>query len=146
MQLVAEYTTTYAHICGEESSWCTTSSEIYAFIAAHLYMGIVKLPHWHMYWSNTYQQPFLTSLFTQHRFEKLLRYFRAAPPTDINPSMNPMPHIQPLVTSLRHSFPRMYSPSQYLTLDETMVAFKGDHRLNNIYHQSHTNLDTKYIV
>jgi hypothetical protein len=125
MNQFSEYTTSYAHTCGEEKSWCTTPEEVYAFISAHIFMGIVKLPKWHMYWSDNYQQPFVSSLFSQHRFEKLLRYFRVAPHTQPSHATNPLTEVQPLVTSLQHSFPRMYSPSQYLTLDEAMVAFKG---------------------
>lgn len=125
MQQLADYTTTYAHYCGEHHTWRTTPEELYAFCAAHIFMGIVKLPKWHMYWNEFYQQPFLSALFLRDRFEQLLRYFRVAPHTPSSHSTTPLSDVLPLSTSLQHSFPRMYHPSRYLTLDEAMVAFKG---------------------
>jgi hypothetical protein len=118
-------TTSHARAFGEQNNWCTTPEELYAFIAIHIFMGIVKLPNWHLYWNHIYQQPFVASLFTRDRFEQLLRYFRVAPHTVTTSNNNPLPHTEPLINSLQQSFPRMYSPSQYLSIDEAMVAFKG---------------------
>src|ERR1700744_5255787 len=40
-------------------------------------------------------------------------------------SPDPLSRVRPFIQSLQYSFPHHYSPSQLLTLDETMVAFKG---------------------
>ncbi len=125
MQQLAEYTNSYAHYRGEHYTWRTTTDELYAFIGAHIFMGIVRLPAWHMYWSESYQQPLISSLFTRDRFGQLLRYFRVAPHTQLSQTTNPLSDFRPLVDSLQLSFPRMYLPSRYLALDEAMVAFKG---------------------
>ena len=106
-------------------NWHTTSQELYAFIAAHIYMGIVDIPQWHMYWSHEYKQPFLTSLFSRDRFAQLLRYFHVAPHQHNNQARGPLHRVAPLVAHLNAVFGRYYYPSQELTLDETMVAFKG---------------------
>jgi hypothetical protein len=125
MQQLASNTTSYAHFCGEHYTWYTTPEELYAFIGVHIYMGIVKLPSIRMYWSQSYQQPFISSLFNRDRFEQLLRFFRVAPHTQPSLTNNPLSDVLPLIESLQFTFSRMYLPSRYLTLDEAMVAFKG---------------------
>lgn len=125
LQHWADYTNAHAQLRGAEREWRTTASELYAFIGVHIYMGICRLPQWHMYWSQEYQQPFVASTFPRWRFEQLLRYFHIAPPSDAAAADDPLSRVRPFIQSLQHSFPHHYAPSQNLTLDETMVAFKG---------------------
>jgi hypothetical protein len=125
MQQLADNTNAYAQQRGAERGWRTTPAELYAFLGVHIYMGICRLPQWHMYWSELYQQPFVVSAFLRSRFEQLLRYFHVAPPEAAHHAADPLSRVRPLIQSLQHSFPRYYLPSQYLTLDEAMVAFKG---------------------
>jgi hypothetical protein len=121
----ADYTNDYAQRRGAERGWRTTTSELYAFIGVHIYMGICPLPQWHMYWSAEYQQPFVASVFPRWRFEQLLRYFHIAPPSDADAPRDPLSRARPLIQSLNQSFARQYLPSRCLALDETIVAFKG---------------------
>jgi hypothetical protein len=125
LQQWADYTNDHAQQLGAENEWKTTSTELYALIGVHIYMGICYLPKWHMYWSKEYQQPFVASTFPRWRFEQLLRYFHVAPPADIHHPHDPLSRVRPFILSLQHSFPHHYAPSQYLTLDESMVAYKG---------------------
>jgi len=103
----------------------TSAAEIYAFIGVHLYMGIDRLPRMHMYWNEKYNHTFITSLFSRERFHQLLRFFRVAPLDPAAPQRDPLPHIQSLAATLNQSFAQHYTPSSSLTLDESMVAFKG---------------------
>jgi hypothetical protein len=103
----------------------TTVEELYAFIGVHLCMGIDRLPRLHMYWSEQYNHTFITSLFSRDRFKQLLRFFRIVAPDPAPPQRDPLPHIQSLAETLNQSFAAHYSPASSLTLDETMVAFKG---------------------
>lgn len=125
IQQWADYTNDYAQQRGAEGNWHTSVSELYAFLGVHIYMGICSLPRWHMYWSAEYQQPFVASAFLRWRFEQLLRYFHVAPPPNDAAAADPLSRVRPLIQSLQHSFPRQYTPSRFLTLDEAMVAFKG---------------------
>lgn len=120
-----EHTDSYAEESGGENEWSTTVEELYAFIAAHIYMGIVDIPAWHMYWSQHYRQVPLTSLFSRDRFAQLLSYFHVAPQPDANHADDILSRVRPFVTYLNEIFPYYYAPSQHLTIDETMVAFKG---------------------
>jgi hypothetical protein len=60
----------------------TTASELYAFIGAHIFMGIDRLPRTAMYWSAAYRHETIISIFSRDRFQELLRYFRVAPVDD----------------------------------------------------------------
>jgi hypothetical protein len=125
MQQWADYTNDYAQQRGTESEWRTTAAELYAFLGVHIYMGICNLPRCSMYWSELYQQPFVASVFPRRRLEQLLRHFHVAPLHSQHAAADPLSRVRPLIQSLQQSFPRHYLPSQFLTLDEAMVAYKG---------------------
>ena len=103
----------------------TTAAELYAFLGVHLFMGINRLPRTEMYWSATWSNPLLTSIFSRDRFKQLLRFFRVVAPDEAAAERNPLPHVRSLAAKLNASFAAHSSPSQRLALDEAMVAYKG---------------------
>ena len=103
----------------------TTAAELYAFLGAHLFMGIDRLPRTELYWSQTFGHPLLTSLFSRDRFKQLLRFFRVVAPEPAAAERDPLPHIASLAAKLNASFAAHYHPSQPLALDEAMAAYKG---------------------
>ena len=103
----------------------TTAAELYAFLGAHLFMGIDRLPRTELYWSSTFGHPLITSLFSRDRFKQLLRFFRVVAPDAAAAARDPLPHVRSLAAKLNASFAAHSAPSQRLTLDEAMVAFKG---------------------
>ena len=103
----------------------TTAAELYAFLGAHLFMGIDRLPRTELYWSATFGHPLITSLFSRDRFKQLLRFFRVVAPDEAAAERNPLPHVRALAAKLNASFAAHAAPSQRLTLDEAMVAYKG---------------------
>jgi hypothetical protein len=125
MQQHAHWTTAYARQQGADVTWHTTADELYTFLGVHIYMGIVALPRLHMYWSAIYGQSFVTSLFSRRRFKELLRYHRVAPLPAPDAPANHLRHVRSFVDTLNASFRAHYSPSQYLTLDESMAAYQG---------------------
>jgi hypothetical protein len=78
-----------------------------------------------MYWSATWSNPLLTSIFSRDRFKQLLRFFRVDAPDEAAAERNPLPHVRSLAAQLNASFAAHSSPSQRLALDEAMVAYKG---------------------
>jgi hypothetical protein len=103
----------------------TTAAELYAFLGTHLFMGIDHLPSIDMYWSAAYQHSTITSIFSRNRFKQLLRFFRVVPaPVDVAPR-DPLPHVRALAEKLNQSFAAHFTPTEYLTLDEAMAAYKG---------------------
>jgi hypothetical protein len=103
----------------------TTAAELYAFLGAHLFMGIDRLPRTELYWSSTFGHPLLTSIFSRDRFKQLLRFFRVVALDEDAAPRDPLPHIQSLAAKLNASFAAHFIPSKQLTLDEAMAAFKG---------------------
>lgn len=103
----------------------TTAAELYAFLGVHIYMGIDRLPRTEMYWSETFGHPFITALFSRDRFKELLRYFRVVPAPVAAAPRNPLPHVRALAEKLNASFAAHFTPTQHLSLDEAMVAYKG---------------------
>jgi len=103
----------------------TTAAELYAFLGVHLFMGIDRLPRTEMYWSETFGHSLITSLFSRDRFKQLLRFFRVVALDEDAAARNPLPHVRSLAEKLNASFAANFTPSQHLTLDEAMVAYKG---------------------
>jgi len=103
----------------------TTVAELYAFLGVHIFMGIDRLPSIEMYWNAEYQHSTITSVFSRDRFKELLGYFRVVPaPVDVAPR-NPIPHVRALAEKLNQSFAAHFTPTENLSLDEAMVAYKG---------------------
>lgn len=103
----------------------TTAAELYAFLGVHLFMGIDRLPRTELYWSSIFGHPLITSLFSRDRFKQLLRFFRVVAPDEDAAERNPLPHVRSLAEKLNASFAAHAAPSQRLTLDEAMAAYKG---------------------
>jgi hypothetical protein len=103
----------------------TTAAELYAFLGVHIYMGIDRLPSTGMYWSETFGHSFITTVFSRDRFKQILRYFRVvSAPVDAAPR-NPIPHVRALAEKLNRSFAAHFTPTEHLTIDEAMCAWKG---------------------
>lgn len=103
----------------------TTAAELYAFLGMHIYMGIDRLPSTEMYWSETWGRPFITSIFSRDRFKELLRFFSVVAPDPAAAERDPLPFIRSLAEKLNASFATHFTPTEHLTLDEAMVAYKG---------------------
>jgi hypothetical protein len=103
----------------------TNENELLAFIGLHIFMGIVVLPRTRMYWSTDFGQPFVQNTMSRDRFNQLLQNVVVNNPTNDDAISDPATHTAYFIKHLNKIFPKYYKPSQYLTLDELMVAFKG---------------------
>jgi hypothetical protein len=124
INVLVKFTNKFAHTHGQPD-FSTDSDEMYAFIAAHIYMGIDRLPRLSMYWSLQYSHPFITQLFTRARFKLLLSQFCACDPVDDNTVDDPALHTRKLIIFLNATFPLHFQPTRDLCIDESIVAFKG---------------------
>ena len=70
---------------------CCTEDELKAFIGILIYMGIVKLPWMHMYWSTDIlvHQESVSTIMTQTRFMQIWRYFLLADNSSAPPGQDP---------------------------------------------------------
>ena len=78
------------------------------------------------YWSS--QWPFrnenISTIMSSRRFELLLKFFHISSPPD-QPSPDKLQKIRPLLDTVVKNFKAAYVPSQNLSIDESMISFKG---------------------
>ena len=91
LQFTADETNKYADKFqeekGEDGNWRRTNAqEMWAFVAAHIVMGIIIAPDQHMYFStdNLFKSTGLCDRFTRDRLLKLQQYFHVDD-TSLNP-------------------------------------------------------------
>jgi len=112
-----------------------TNDEIRAFLAILLYMGLVKLPNYNMYWSthDLLNLKNFTSLMTRDRFLNILSYLHATdndlePPRD-SPTYDPGYKLAKIVRLIVQRWQANYKPHREISIDETLVPFKGRTKL-----------------
>lgn len=108
-------------------NWVPTSkSEIKHFLALVAWMGIVKAPTLADYWSTDplFNFSFPRSVFSRNRFEILLRTVHFA---DNNQAMagDKLAKIKPLLDKLLKNYKDLYTPEEYVCVDETMLPYRG---------------------
>ncbi len=130
---IVEETNKYA-IQQQSKNWePTTKAEIEAFIGIIILMGIHKLPSTDHYWSSDpiLRVEAIAETMTVKRFKKLVENIHM----NDNSTEKPKSHsqhdklhkIRPIVDMLNSNFAntKVYHPSSYVSVDESMVKFKG---------------------
>ncbi|KAK2578452.1 hypothetical protein KPH14_012258, partial [Odynerus spinipes] len=107
----------------------TTVSEIRAFIAVLLEMGITRRPTLFSYWSTNHRQiPWFGQMFSRNRFQLVCRFFHVVDneklPARDNPEYDPTAKFQSVVIHANNKFKFHYSPNQHLSIDESLVGTK----------------------
>ena len=102
-----------------------TRVDLYGLLAVILNMGLIVLPTLQDYWSTawTTQVPFFSSLMTRERFQMLfwllhVGHTQSDPPARID-------KVRAFLDPLLKNFQSSYKPSQNISVDETMVGFRG---------------------
>jgi hypothetical protein len=116
-----EYATTH----GAPTGWATNSAEMWLFIKVNIFMGFISLPQWHMYWEEKWEQPQVTRAFARHRFEELQRWWHISPPPTTEAQESLIDKIRPLYEHCQQAFRAFCNPPREMTVDETMVRYKG---------------------
>ena len=112
-------------------SWTDTSkAEIKAFVALQIAMGLCQKPTIRSYWNKfwlTYT-PF-NSIMSRNRFELIQTFLHINNSNMQVPrgqrGFSPLFKIQPLLDIVDPTYMWVYSPRRELSLDESMVKFKG---------------------
>ena len=89
------------------------------------------MSHYRSYWSKSW--PFssdnFSSLMSSRRFELILRFLHLndseTQPQRGEPGFDKIYKIRPLLNLLLPSFKKNYTPTQFLSVDESMISFKG---------------------
>ena len=109
-----------------------TIEEMKAFIGITILMGIIQLPRFDMYWQTS--NPLITtsgvsSIMSRIRFQQIFRYLHLADnahqiPAD-QPGHDKLYKVRNLLDILSRQFQSNYTPTEYITIDEAMIPFKG---------------------
>ncbi|XP_069814605.1 piggyBac transposable element-derived protein 4-like [Dendropsophus ebraccatus] len=113
-------------------NWTPTNSvELQKFWGLLLNMGLVKKTGIRDYWSSDilYNTPLNSTVMTRTRFEDILKCLhyndnsRCPPPQD--PSYDRLYKVRPVIDHYATKFSQVYTPSQNVVVDESLVSFKG---------------------
>jgi hypothetical protein len=107
--------------------------EFRSYLSIFMYMGIKKLPSIRNYWARSdplLQCPIISKIMTRERFEQITRCLHVAnaPSTSTDPkspTYDKLHKLRWMIDEIRTRFQAMWSPNQQLTVDETMVMYKG---------------------
>ncbi|XP_067125019.1 piggyBac transposable element-derived protein 4-like [Centruroides vittatus] len=107
-----------------------TVGEIYTFLAICILQGIVKKPDERMYWSTNdlFFTPIFPKLMTKNRFAEIKQNLHFADNASFDSSTHPAPKLNKIlaiVNNLNSKFSRLYEPERDITVDESLLLFKG---------------------
>lgn len=94
-------------------------------------MGFHKLPSIRLYWSadENFLVPRVASIMTMKRFLNILRYLHindnTLMPERRSNAFDKLFKIRPMIKHLNSVFELSFSPDRHLSVDESMVGFKG---------------------
>lgn len=115
-----------------------TKVEMAAFFGILIIMGFHTLPSIRLYWSTdiNFKVERISEIMPMKRFLKILRYFHIADnsqmPKPGDPNHDKLYKIRPLINYLNLKFKDSFCPSRWLSVDESMVKFKGRSSLKTI--------------
>ena len=102
--------------------------ELFGFLGINFLMGYHKLPSWLDYWKNDPDLgiPFVSEVMSRNRFGQILWNLHVNDNTQIPPNnSDKLYKLRPLIDSLNGNYLKLYDASRYLSIDESMILFKG---------------------
>nr|XP_039250401.1 piggyBac transposable element-derived protein 4-like isoform X2 [Styela clava] len=117
----------------EEKEWKDVDvKEIKAFLGMIIAMGIIRLPNIHLYWQKKnwiFDVPSFNKIMPRDRFVEIHRYMHfcdeALAPRSDDPKKDKLFKIRGLLSLLLPLFESCYKPGQDLSIDESLIPFKG---------------------
>lgn len=109
-----------------------TREELLAFFGILIIMGFHKLPSMRLYWSNdpAFHVDIVSKVMTLHRFLRILRYIHLNDNSKMSKrgenNYDKLYKLRPFSEFLKKRFLEIFNPcSRFLSIDESMVGFKG---------------------
>lgn len=105
--------------------------ELRAWLGVIIFMGFHSLPSMRLYWSRdeNFHCERIARVMSIKRFLKILGYLHLADnsqmPARGDPNFDRLYKVRPLLDYFGEKFKISFSPSRYVSIDESMVAFKG---------------------
>jgi hypothetical protein len=107
--------------------------EFRAYLSICLLMGLKKLPCMRLYWAQNeplFHCPVISQTMTWDRYEQITRCLHVANATESekdrgSPTYDKLYKLRWMMDEVRDKFKSMWSPNQQMTVDESMVMYKG---------------------
>jgi len=113
------------------SEWKNTDrNEMFTFIALLIHTGTIKVNRLNEYWKkhHLFDMSCFSNYMSRDRFLNLMRCFHFAPNVETNDQNLPddrLYKIRPLITYFNNKVNTIYYPKKELSLDESMVLWRG---------------------
>ena len=101
----------------------TNSKEIKTFIGINMLMGIVKLPQYFDYWSNTLRYPAIADVMSRNRFSELRRYLHFVDNNSEHDKEDKLFKIRPIIEAVRNQCIKI-EPEEFQSVDEQIIPSK----------------------
>ena len=101
--------------------------DIAKFLGLTILLGVYKLPRLSMYWARnaTHFAPGIADCLSYKRYMSLNGFFHSNASDSETDSQDRLSKLSPIIDYFLHLFKMTYTPTQNLSIDEGMLAFKG---------------------
>ena len=101
------------------------------FLAILYAMGISRYPELSMHWKNNdfYNSKFIRNVMGRRKFEHIKKILHISDPENEYYSSDPYSKIQPFYNELKKQCNTVYRPEQCISLDESMIKYKGRNKM-----------------
>jgi len=105
----------------------TTNEEMLKFLGVVLEMGLVQMPKVDYYWSESqlYGSKIIQNTMSRDKFELILKFFHFANNEQLDANQDRLAKLNPLLVLLKDRFMSVYMPGSVVTIDETMIPWRG---------------------
>ncbi len=105
----------------------TNDVEMLKFLGILIEMGLVQMPKLEYYWSNSqlYGSEIIRSAMARDRFELLLKFWHFWDNNKYHSNQDRLFKLKPLLDLLKARFSSVYIPGAVVTIDETMIPWRG---------------------
>lgn len=129
LNLIIQQSNIYATQNGKSLN--LTIDELKAFLGILVIMGFHNLPSIKLYWSqdSNFKVDRISDVITQKRFLAILRYIHLNDnnqmPKRGELNYDKLYKLRPMIDMLNENFKQLYTPKREISIDESMVGFKG---------------------
>ncbi|GJJ71558.1 V-type H+-transporting ATPase 16kDa proteolipid subunit [Entomortierella parvispora] len=102
-----------------------TRNELVTWIAITIYIGLHKMPSLVQLWNTERVAPthYISMYMNQVRYEQIKRYFHVCAPDAVVDEY--CDKVEPLLSHIRDTSKRYYTPASNVSIDEMMIRFSG---------------------
>lgn len=126
-------------------------TEFKAFISVILNMGLIRKSSINEYWNTKFPSqstPWFRRLFSRNRYQLLLKFLHLVDNRKIAPrnseNYDPTARFKPIVDHLNMTSKRYYTPSQNLSIDESLIGTKARTSMRQYIPTKHSKFGIKF--